>query len=115
MTESWIVAYECTNTLVKSNERSTTAPEMIVPPATNESSATPRRSGSSKTNFAGGTCSWYVQIGQSLSYKFSAGVTLVSSRFASQYASIVPTSRQYGSGSSTFRMQLADKRCAWAR
>jgi len=43
--------------LENSNECRTTAPEIIQPPDTMESTAMPRRSSSSKINFAGGSCS----------------------------------------------------------
>ena len=45
----------------------TVAPLMMSPPETSESTAMPRRPSSSKTNLAGGNCSWWVPIGQSSS------------------------------------------------
>ncbi len=43
------------------------------PPATIESIAVPRRSSSSNTNFAGGNCSWCVQIGHSAVVEIQLG------------------------------------------
>src|SRR5688572_11227442 len=94
------VQYELIRTRENSTERDTREPEMMQPPETIESTAVPRRSSWSNTNLAGGSCSWYVQIGHSASYMSSAGVGVVRSMLADQYASTVPTSRQYGSASS---------------
>ena len=44
--------------LENNSERATCAPEMMQPPETIESTASPRRSGSSNTNLAGGNCCW---------------------------------------------------------
>ena len=43
-------------TLENNSERATRAPDTMHPPETIESTATPRRSSSSNTNFAGGSC-----------------------------------------------------------
>ena len=66
-TESSIVQQSWTRTFENSSDRRTIEPLMMQPLATIESIAVPRRPSSSNTNFAGGSCSWYVQIGQSWS------------------------------------------------
>src|SRR5450432_1095773 len=111
-TESSTTLRDSIRTSVNNSERRTVAPLMTQPPDTIESSAVPRRSSSSNTNFAGGICSWWVQIGQVLSYRLSSGTTLVSSMLASQYASIVPTSRQYGAPPAVTPTQLSARLCA---
>jgi hypothetical protein len=65
-TESSTVAWEWTWTAGESTERRTSPPETTTPPHTIESSACPIRSGSAKTNFAGGSGDCHVRIGHSM-------------------------------------------------
>src|SRR2546423_5531089 len=71
-TDQLTLECECTRTLENSTERKT-APEMMQPPDTSESMATPRRSSWLCTNLAGGSCGWYVQIGHLVSDRSSSG------------------------------------------
>src|SRR5436190_21908045 len=113
-TDQLTVECEWTRTLENSTERNT-APEMMQPPDTSDSMATPRRSSWLCTNVAGGSCGWYVQIGHLVSYRSSSGTVAVRSMLASQYASIVPTSRQYGSSPACVDTQLRPNGCATAQ
>ena len=56
-TDQLTVEYEWTRHFENSNERNS-APEMMHPPETIDSIATPRRSGWLWTNLADGSCSW---------------------------------------------------------
>ena len=64
-------------------DRRTVPPEIIVPPETIESKASPLRSGSSNTNFAGGNCGGLVKIGHSVLYRLKTGCTATRSMLAS--------------------------------
>src|SRR5690348_1897916 len=61
----------------------TCPPEMMQPDETMESSDTPMRVGSAKTNLAGGYWRWWVRMGQSESYRLNTGETETRSRLAS--------------------------------
>ena len=63
--ESSTSAWECRWTPGDSTERRAVPPEITTPEQIMESSAWPRRSDSSKTNFAGGSGSGCVRIGHS--------------------------------------------------
>src|SRR5260370_34263035 len=86
-------------------QRCTRPPETIDPPPTIESSATPMRSGSANTNFAGGYCCCQVRSGQSLSYKLKIADTETRSMLAPESAAPVPTYRQ---SSADFQLPAAN-------
>src|SRR5690606_11535498 len=109
-----ILQNEFIRTRGNSTDCTTTEPEIMHPLDTSEFSVISWMPEQSCTNLAGGSDSIWVRIGQFWSYISSSGVTDARSRFAFQYASRVPTSRQYGSELGSDCTQDNGKGCAYA-